>query len=582
MPLSDVISKYEELFPVDWIASLDWDNEEQAYSEGRNKIDDFAKYCFVNLSKSILSGEYISIDLNSTLDQFKESLLKDYLPNDDKDLKLALSSSYSDLDGDLQLLIAHYKALIFLIKEKVESANHEYLFSVFSTRRERCKQIYLQQIISFVIRLCTLDHTLSYEEEGIEHLILTREQIKHERDKAFDDSAKEIYDVLYEKCSFLLKKLIRFKGQTEYSIDFKSIEISPLDIQINLFVIFDNHFRYLHEELNKDSLYKKQREWEKRCRDRDASFLDIVLLMRYYKKQGGNAKQIEKLLACFEEKQDELLPETDFDRYSIDTLRNYMYNCNLSIRLKRKPLSYKEIQGEVSKVDSLQKQTGIYNFYPYNKIVNYLLTTIKADIGSKRPEEEIRDKLDNISILIEKLGFNLKWCKKHNFYPFQLPYEECLCQKDNFDVPLFIPSTCSKPIDYAKLEAGISDYKNSVSVLKNEIALYKERQHIELLKDEISKSKRNYIEILALFSAIITFIFSSITIFTDKKSELSLVEKVENTAIIGFLLLLFCSTLYLITLPKINKPQEFITIGNIVLLLLIGSYLFFIIKTLYP
>lgn len=575
MLLADVIHKYEELFSADWITALDWSNEEKAYADGRNKIDEFSKYCFINLSKSILSGEYIPNNLNPLLDQFKETLLKDYLPDDDLPLKLALSSTYSELDGDIQLLLTHYKALIFQVKEKVDIAYHDYLFAVFSTRRENCKHRILQQIIHYVIPLCSLDHRLSYDEDEIQHLILRRKEIKYEMDKVGDEESKSIYEVLNEKCSFLLKKLIRFKGQTEYSIDFESIELSQLDIQVNIFVNFDNFFQFLHEEDHKDIANKK--EWERKCRDKTASFLEMVLLMRYYKNHGGNEKQVKKLIENFDEKQDEYLPPTDFDRYAIDTLRNYMYNCNLSFSLKNNQLTFKKLQTQISQVDSLQKQTYIYNFYPYHKIVNYLLSDIRSDILHNKPEEEIHEKITYISCLIEKLIFNLKWCEKHNFYPFQLPYEECLCIREGFEAPLFIPSACAKPIDYAKLESNVVEYKNNLSVLKNEVALYKERQRIEGLKNEIAKSKRNYIEILALFSTIITFIFSSVTIFTDKKSDLTLLEKVENTAIIGFLLLIFCCTLYLITLPKVSKPKEFLTFRNIAFLLLIASYVVFMI-----
>lgn len=128
-------------------------------------------------------------------------------------------------------------------------------------------------------------------------------------------------------------------------------------------------------------------------------------------------------------------------------------------------------------------------------------------------------------------------------------YNEC---SKSFDrIRVFTPSSYSRPIDYKALNDDLQQYKTDVGILKGEISLHKERTKIEALKTEIDASKKSNIEILSLFTAVITFLFGCVNIFSDKNNiSISISQQILQIVCLGLILLLFVSAIYLLTLRR--------------------------------
>ena len=84
--LEECLKLYKDNFPVEWIDKFSWEDAdvENSYTMASMKIKQFQKNCFIYLSKSALSGEYVSS---------KEKVENVWLP--DTENKTFLHSYYS-------------------------------------------------------------------------------------------------------------------------------------------------------------------------------------------------------------------------------------------------------------------------------------------------------------------------------------------------------------------------------------------------------------------------------------------------------------------------------------------------------
>ena len=82
----------------------------------------------------------------------------------------------------------------------------------------------------------------------------------------------------------------------------------------------------------------------------------------------------------------------------------------------------------------------------------------------------------------------------------------------------------------------------------SQFLIHKEHQEILILKNQIEKNRKTYIEVLGIFTAVITFLIGSLTIFLDARGDiLTFQQKIENIILLGLVLLLFINGGYFLT-----------------------------------
>ena len=141
----------------------------------------------------------------------------------------------------------------------------------------------------------------------------------------------------------------------------------------------------------------------------------------------------------------------------------------------------------------------------------------------------------------------VEWGKAHKFFPFQLPFEESLIHSDDYNIDLFVPSAYAKYIDYKEVEERIKSYKNKINDWKMRYDLARERLEIEQLKENIKNTDKKAYDIVALFTACLTFLFGVVNVFTSANTE-TLSQLITKTTGLGVILILFMS-LYLLVSP---------------------------------
>lgn len=158
---------------------------------------------------------------------------KEYQPIDSEStLKQETYRRYRCLDNELTKVLIHYRAFILLMNTKTDGENHKYIVNAYFVDEEESSSIELfEYLIVFILRLCKIDHSLSYDERTIRNLILMRVDLEKLIEKNVDEIA-DIFRIALNKSSFLLKKLIYFKGKSEYVLNFKSYTIDDNSIDI--------------------------------------------------------------------------------------------------------------------------------------------------------------------------------------------------------------------------------------------------------------------------------------------------------------------------------------------------------------
>ena len=134
-------------------------------------------------------------------------------------------------------------------------------------------------------------------------------------------------------------------------------------------------------------------------------------------------------------------------------------------------------------------------------------------------------------------------------------FNECLVLYKELSIRLFIPSSFTRPIEYKILSDEIMEYKSKIVFFRNKLELLKEKDDIERIKQEIAKSERKYIEILGVFTAVITFLFGTIDFFSTAKKSADIIYP---SIAIGLILLLFSSSIYFLTIPRLDKLSDYL------------------------
>lgn len=171
---------------------------------------------------------------------------------------------------------------------------------------------------------------------------------------------------------------------------------------------------------------------------------------------------------------------------------------------------------------------------------------------------EIAERFDydsNIELLefyLKKFDTNIEWCESHKFYPIQLPFNECIVEVDN--CKLILPSTATRPIDYKKLREAQISFHNSLEFFRTSQIYLKDKKDIQDVKEDIKNIEKRYLEIGGILIGIVTFLLSTINIYTDK--EASLPYMFQSILGMGLILGLFACLIIIVIENYWNTPTN--------------------------
>lgn len=563
--------QYETEFPDDWIDTLlNWSNipnSEASFNQGQKKINDFVVFCFVNIAKSLFSGEYIVhrkkfLEAKSNFEKYWNRDVPAPIipgqPDDISDIRFRLYDLYRLLDINLKSIFDLYTAFLVAVDEKLDYGKNIYLLKGFTDQPNNIYAFrFFGYLKTFILPLCEYEHYLELSDESRSRIAQYIEELEiiHKREPKQD--VQQVISLAIHKARFILKKLIRKDSSfnvlincDKKAIDRNSIPSLPDPVE-NFFQLYEQ----VHEQAPYDKVVMHNIQIFVYQGKEKVPFLKIASLMHYYCSQGASLRQIDNLLKEFDETFYGLYHKNyhfDFDNHGLATLRNFLYNCRLSFRLNQNGYSLKDLEEDMDKIESLQNETLVCNFYPYKKALEHLEKVMKAKIEDRNTTYDYDSAINLFDKYLSKLDSNIDWCESHKFYPIQLPYKECVVEIDG--LKLLLPSSITRPIDYVKLREHQKNLHASLEFFKTSLIYIKDRQDTESLKKDLEGVEKRYLEIGGVLIGVVTFLFGTINIFTQ--SDTPPRSMFFSVLGLGVILLIFACVIVLVSdLVGSRKPN---------------------------
>lgn len=552
MELKICFEKYLTEFGNDnWLPSK-FENEEEIINLF-NKISDFIDFSFIHLTRSILSGEYIEFsDFEAILKDFLDKVISIdnfYVPDiEHSEVPLAdkFKIKFNEFNSSLFNALRYYQNFIEESKRKfsLNGSNEKYgVFQIRSGIPNNTLVLYNE----ITIPLCRCDYHLPTKSRDFQDLLFIRNQIREKIGGESSSQLRNILSLLLHKCNYIIQRVK--KTSFESNINFVAEVINPSNLELGDYSFFiqeptDNNKESYLKDINSDN----------------QSIRSFISLMKYYKSnlsKSSDIKLMEELINRYIEKYDTFKQSKftigepfkyKYDTFSWDSVLNFLYNCRFSFYVQKCNPKLKSIKREINKIQSIQGSTFIKNFHPYEKAIETIINCTKEHLKSNKFNDWlIEDKLEELTLLINEFEKSLQWSELHKFFPFQLPFDESYYLSENYNLKLFVPSAFAKNIDYKELKEELSSFKKERDNLSFLFDLSKERRDIENLRETIKTTDKKAFDLIAIFTAAITFLFGTVNIFVvNEKTDLA--QLICNTTGLGIILILFTS-LYLLVSP---------------------------------
>lgn len=560
MELQTCLEEYQRKFGNEnWLPS-EFENEEEI-RRLFYEISDLIDNCFIYLTRSILSGEYIEFsefenilrDFLSTITGFDKIELSESTIHEDT-IKSKFKAKFNELNNSLYNALRYYQNFIESSKSKFEFNLPNEKYVAFQIRNDESENV-LSLFKDLTIPLCRYDYNLPIKPEDFQSLIIIRNRLIALKERTTSASLIGILSLLLYKSNYIIQrvKTTSFKSNT----NFVSEVVNPSELDLGDYAFFtqkpiDDKRKYL-DNINSNQQFVRS----------------FVYLMKYYKDNLIDAKDIrlmDEIIERYLEKYNTFIntPFTagepfkhKYDTFSWNSVLNFLHNCRFSFYVQKCNPNLKEIKREINRIQDIQGSTYINNFHPYEKAIEALIFCVKERLKNNNFNDWlIQDKLDELDHLLEKYEKTLQWSELHKFFPFQLPFNESYFYSKGYKLKLFVPSAFAKNIDYKSLKMTLASLKKERDNLSFLFDLSKERRDIENLKETIKTTDKKAFDLIAIFTAAITFLFGTVNIFVvNDKTDLA--QLLCNTTGLGIILILFTS-LYLLASPMFIQRIDFL------------------------
>lgn len=561
---------------------------------------------FIKLNYSVLEGEYLDSSFSNRIKELI-SLVDTFFQFPDLSfLNLEEEGEYTDYLSQIKFLVSFKQCLEEYSKNQkfiddiIKKLDKILVFNLSDRSSDIIDDLRLEKK-EFELILCTIflknlslsrkEFTLRNNEENLEILLNLNISFKECQTKFpfYDFRIKSILNVLIDKTTFLIRKLIIRKNQekdseNQYYVAGGVEKLFLLDdhpLILDCFKKWDEYsqFHYLSDD---NEIYKIKLKFFKEFEN---TYWDIHRLLKIAKDFDKNLSDLENTSL-----NEIIISTSNFDQYSKKISENYIKNCTLSCSVEKEKdnisleFDFENfIILEENKIAKIQTESVINNFFPYKKIcefINEYIDFLNRELNKNNSiDTQLIEKLNKANSHLEnftkKYKTTLNWCSKHFYYAYQLPFKECisLYEKDGIKLNIFSPSTFSLPLNDQSLayeikilEGKIENCKNEIKSLNNFYSLFNRLDYKLTRQEEVlENSTKKNIELLGIFSAIIALLFQGA--YTSQ-SENSFVSKLLTFATMFLVLSSFILMLkYFVTGTK-TKNKEHTTIVFYAILML--------------
>jgi len=577
-------------FPDKWWTHYSFEKEKINAPNLEHNIKSFpnllAKWrdeIFDDFNLSILKGEYIkypaSIKQIKEVEEYLSTLQpSEFFPDPDVQDLISLKAFQTDFIVPLKLAIDFFAEFIGIVNNKIAVSNKEYITRYYdgtirAIQEKRCSESALLNL-SFLqanIKIAECDHFLAIEGNMLDFLIGISFQLENKL------NIKQYAVLIKKKCDFLKSKLLlRRRHERDNEPLYSIINSSEKEIKVSEFKdggSFDFWLDYL------DVHYEMKGGW-KIAISRDYNLLkgkeldklpikELSRLIKYYKDvevfSPSSIEAISEIRKLIEIYLDTAKQKDDrFDIFAYRVALNYAINNEFSITCDSKNNVTIEKATELyDEIISIQKETGIKDFFPQTKFLNFLLGQLNIKNHKKEALETLTDCrliIDKCHEIYKEYKKNVEWSSRYYNYVFQLPFEECLLNLKEEEViaevnQLFVSSTFLMPLPKQKYIADFENDRREVTLLESSIKVFEniktEFDSLQTLKKEIEKVKDDSklkdvktIEVLGIFAALISFVAASLPTFKiiETPTQAAMFMLALSTSLCAFIVVLLAAS----------------------------------------
>lgn len=578
--LEQCYNQFIEEFPDSWLPK--GNEKEVVFFDKSAQIGNFFETCFILLSKSIISGEYINVpNFLNVLNSFLRKTAVEYAPPSPSKSGIEkvnkLLSRYRDLNYSIYNALQHYNYFVTVSKNKFSTEENKYRYDFYKLKSIKSTDKILKLFPEITIPLCLFDYRFPISEDEFQKLLLNRNRLMEYISESSSER-KVVLTILLHKCHFIIHKI----KEAPFYINSESnnICINPQKLDIGYYDGFVT--KECYSESKADELLND-------IKGSNPELKSFVLLMNYYKQNLTDKSDIIKMDFILKKysdiyqikrnSQEFINPANsveEYNKFSFNSILNFLHNCRFSFYTQKCDPNLKQIKEELRHIENIQVKTGVRNFHPYEKAIEAIVKCIELHIEQEDFDNRlIEDKLEELNRVIVLYEESYKWSQSHQFFPFQLPFEESMYSVDKESIKIFVPSAYARHIDYNTLKERLERFNRTKEYLRFRCDLSIERKEITQIKNNIKTSDKKAYDLIVIFTAAITFLFGIVNIFTNN-TILDLYQLITNTIGFGILLSLFTS-LYLFISPlliqRINWRQYLKTGRFIVGIIVIVIYI---------
>jgi hypothetical protein len=595
--LSNIQLILKKNFPDNWLE----DKLELELEESLPKIvDKTNEEIFEVFCQSVLSGEYVlktDKEIKIILDELL-IFIKQYFDDfgDNEAIQHVLDNNIKGKLVDfLDTLISYYRQFIGYISLLTTNSLLDISVSFGNDRTsdynlsDDLKQKSKLFVIYLEVQL--IDHFFSDDEGVFKQLsVLLRQLIKTKIPSRLKTS-------VIEKINFLKHKWIL--RQYYYSLDDDSInqkgymqngdiiEFFGEDEFVTLNLKLKEWSSYLDDHYglgkhSKSSLLKRVNKIKNKELE-NLNFIELHSLIKYYKDNIKDEKELKNI--CNHLVDLNKIPAVNHYDSHI-TKKFIIYSLNNHFSLVSESNNIEELETLHSEIESYQAKYNITNYFADKK---HATTTL---VGLRKAYEDRKylgglvnetNKLNHLKDILNRCKKRLDWSFKHHSLIFQLKYEDSLVPTQiNGFVGIYYASTFVLPIpkysnlkEFQNLELEFEKLTiliNSISALKIE---FKElevlQQNVEKTRDELKNNDFKSLEMISIFTAIITFIISATTGF---KFINNFKQAIFFFTILGGSLCLMVLSIFLIRKGKNRFAENWVAIICLLIMIVCATAFF--------
>ncbi|GMN11509.1 hypothetical protein MTsPCn9_26130 [Croceitalea sp. MTPC9] len=592
--LKKIQRKLESEFPENWLVGM---SAKQLNEDYPDLIDKAIDTSFDLFCDSLLSGEYVKAGSKKTkksLDNLEKFINEkfDEIGEDEHIQEFLESQIKRKLVDFLRRLISYYKNFAAHLSLLTTYPFHEISYSSaidFRSKNNLESELGNKvKLFLLYLEVQVIDHYFNDEDSIIQRLSRILTLLKK------SSTPSKIKTSVIEKVNFLKHKWI--VRQFVYSMLDDSIRskgyISDGEVKEHF---DDEEFHSQNEILTEwakyaDSHYELFNQWKQKItkhsqqlKAKDLSKLnlkEIHTLVKFYKDVQKNPIELRGIADVLLQKEKGINEKVDKQIYrkAIIYVLNNLYSLEISIpELNEKKLSILKVE-----IEQLQKKFSIDNFFADKKFIDHELRKIQIAIDEREIFKNLTQEskqLKKLEPVIKRCKERMQWAYNHHSLIFQLPFKDSIVPVTYPEFKgIYYASTFVLPIPQYTNQKEFTELElqfDKLNLLTNSIkAIGAELQEITDLKEELKNNDFRSLEIIGIFTAIVTFVIASIPGFQFIDS---FDKAIYFYAVLGASLSTMVLVLLLMKRGSQVLAKNWIALFSLIIVIIVGILQFYLV-----